>query len=331
MELTKSPVIYDAVEHKYYLNGKELSGITSQIKKHIFPNLYNGIPQWILDKAAAYGHYVHEICDIIDSLGVEHPAIEAQNYLSLVDKNHLRHIASEFVVSDLEAVASPIDKVYQSDEYAENEFILGDIKTTRELDVPYLEWQLSIYAHLFEKQCKGAKVVKLIAIWLRNDEHAEIREINRIPDKHIGKLLTCIRTGEEYTNEYIRVDENLLPSCYSDMEIEIAKLAMLRDKINREYDELKEAMMQAMVRVGAYRWDGNNITIVRKKDCIQKRFDKEQLKKDHPDICALYEKEIPCVGSVTISVDKQFVNDHEVQLESTLRDKSLRIVSQSSD
>lgn len=330
MELTKSKVIFNEEEHKYFLNGKELSGITSQIKKHIFPNLYNGIPQRILDKAAAYGHLVHSICEIVDD-GFDHPAIEAQNYLSLIQRNGLRHITSEFLVSDNKAVASPIDKVYQSEEYAENEFILGDIKTTRELDVPYLEWQLSIYAHLFEKQCKGAKVVKLIAIWLRNDEHAEIREINRIPDKHISKLLTCIRTDKEYINEYIRVDENLLPSCYSDMEIEIAKLAMLREKINREYDELKEAMMQAMVKVGAYRWDGNNITIVRKKDYLQKRFDRDALQKDHPQLHDLYLKEVPTVGSVTISVDKQFAKDHEVQLESTLRDKSLRIVSQSSD
>lgn len=322
MELKNSGVIFNAENHTYHLNGVQLKGITGYIKEFIFPNQYDGIPKHILEKAAERGHFVHSVCEIIDDLGVEHPSIEGRNYLSLLDKHQLRHVASEYIVTDKVSIASPIDKVYQTEECKENEFILGDIKTTYTLNIPYLEWQLSIYARLFEKQNKGAKVKKLIGIWLR-DEQAKIEEINRIPNKHIDKMLKCIQTGVFYECDYVRPNDNTLPATYSEVEREIAKLALLKDEVTKRYDELKDTMMQAMVKAGEYRWDGKQISVIRKSDTTRKNFDKARFEKEHPELYKQYVTETPVVGSIMIKVDKQFEEEHEIQFITSLRSRKI--------
>jgi hypothetical protein len=321
MELVSSKVKYDSVEHKYYYNGVEISGLTKHIKRLIFPDQYDGIPKSVLDKAKDYGHLVHEICEIVDA-GFDHPSIEAQNYLSLLEKYQLRHIASEYLVNFGKVLASPIDKVYQTEDCQENEFILADVKTTYVLNIPYLEWQLSTYAYVFEKLNKGAKVKKLLGIWLRREEHAEVVEITRIPDVHIKKFLNAVKNDAEFVNEYQRPDDNLLPAHYADMEMEIAKLTMLKEQVTKQCDEIKEAMMRAMVKAGAYHWEGSNISVTRKKDSTRKNFDKARFEKEHPELYRQYVSESPVVGSVTINVNKQFKEDNEIQFITSLRGRT---------
>ena len=91
-----------------------------------------------------------------------------------------------------ENYASCIDKVYR---YDDNTFFLGDIKTTYKLNKEYVQWQLSIYAHLFEKETnKGAKVSSIFAIWLRGTTH-QIVELERIPDEKVKNFSIVIHTG----------------------------------------------------------------------------------------------------------------------------------------
>ena len=52
IELTPSGVLFNEELHKYWLDGKQLSGITEAIKKMLHPELYQDIPKSILTKAA---------------------------------------------------------------------------------------------------------------------------------------------------------------------------------------------------------------------------------------------------------------------------------------
>ena len=300
MELVKSNVIFDQQAHTYTTpEGVCLQGITGMLERQLFPDKYSGVPEFVMKKAAERGSFVHEVCELIDDLGIEHESEEGKGYKELNARYCLCHEASEYLVSDNEHFASCIDKVYRE---SDTEFSLADIKTTYKLDKEYVKWQLSVYAYFFELQNPGAKVKRLFAIWLRG-EIAELAEVERIPEDVIKKLLECETNGMKFTNPYASpATVSSLPQKYLEMEQAIVEIDRQERYWKDQKKMLMEGIMQEMVRAGAYIWESESIKLTRKKDGIRKDFDKKSLERDHPDIYAKYLTETPVSGSVTLKI-----------------------------
>ena len=303
MELVKSDVIFDQQAHTYTTpDGVCLQGITGMIERQLFPDKYSDVPEFVMKRAAERGSFIHEICELVDDLGVDHESEEARNYVRLKERYSLRYEASEYLVSDNEHFASCIDKVYRE---SDTGFSLGDIKTTYKLDKEYVSWQLSIYAYLFERQNPGCKVVRLFAIWLR-DGIAELVEVERIPDKIILELLSAEIDGRKFVNPYaVPVVKTDLPLKYREMEQAIIEISNQEKYWKEQKKQLMDGVMKEMVKAGAYSWKGESISFTRKKDSIRNEFDKEAFKKEHKDLYEQYIKEIPVSGSVTLKVLQQ--------------------------
>lgn len=289
MKLTYSKVRFDSDTHTYTLDGKELSGITSLLDRQLFKDKYSGVPDEILQKAADRGTLIHQQCEMADE-GFPVTSEEAINYMLLKQKYNLRHEESEYLVSDNENYASCIDKVYR---YDENTFFLGDIKTTYKLNKEYVQWQLSIYAHLFEKQNKGAKVSSIFAIWLRGTTH-QLVVLERIPDEKVEKLLYCDSRGLQYI-------ENL-PVVTSEAEKLIIDIESQIKALTEKKKAIQDAIMQAMVKAGSYSYRSENLSITRKTASTRKSFDKERFDKDYPNVYDKYIKETPVAESLLIKI-----------------------------
>ena len=299
MELIKSQVIFNQEAHTYTLNGVQLQGITGMIERQLFPKKYENVPQFILDRAAERGSFVHEVCELVDDLGVSHASLEAKNYQKLKEENNLLYEVSEYLVSDNEYFASCIDKVYRE---SESEFSLGDIKTTYKLDNEYVRWQLSIYAYLFELQNPWAKVKRIFAIWLRG-EIAELVEEERIPSDIIVNLLSAEISGLQFVNPYaLPISNNTLPVEYQRMEHSIIEINEQEKYWKEQKKQLMDGVMKEMVKSGVYSWKGNNISFTRKKDSIRKTFDKEAFERDYPGVYDKYLIDTPVSGSITLKV-----------------------------
>lgn len=300
MELVKSNVIFDQQAHTYNTpDGVCLQGITGMIERQLFPDKYSGVPDFVMRRAAERGSFIHEVCELVDDLGIEHESEEARNYQRLKEEHALRYEASEYLVSDNEHFASCIDKVYRE---SNTEFSLADIKTTYKLDKEYVRWQLSIYACLFELQNPGCKAVRLFAIWLRGGK-SELVEVDRIPDEVVIALMSAEIDGVKFVNPYaVPAPSAELPLKYQEMEQAIVEI----DRQERYWKEQKkilmDGIMQEMVKAGAYSWESEAIRLTRKKEGIRKDFDKKSLEKDYPEIYAKYIIETPVSGSVTLKI-----------------------------
>lgn len=302
MELVKSPVIFDPEAHTYSLrDGTRFQGITGMLLRQLFPDEYRDVPQHILDRAAERGHAVHQLCELVDDLGITPEEADAQAYIRLKADQGLRYRTSEYLVSDNTRFASAIDKVYED---GESSFILADIKTTYRLNEEYVRWQLSIYAYLFELQNPGAKVSGLLALWIR-DGHASAYTLERIPTDIIISLLEAEAEGRQFVNPFATPETVNLPDKYRQMEQSIIEI----DRQARYWAEQKkilmDGLMQEMVRAGAYQWESDRIKVTRKKDGIRKSFDPKRLEKDHPDIYSAYLTETPVAGSVTLKIKQK--------------------------
>lgn len=281
MKLAKSDVIFDAANHTYSYEGRQLSGITSLLHRQLFPDMYAGISQEVLQNAADRGTLVHQNCELADE-GFDVDTIEAINYLKLKAENNLAFEQSEYLVSDNEHYASCIDKVYREDDTT---FSLGDIKTTYSLNKEYVTWQLSIYAYLFEKQNPGAKVSSIFAIWLR-DEKAKLVRLERKSDEEVASLLSCDSQGVQYNPK-----SESLPILAKEAEQMIVDIETQIKALEEQKDNLREGVMRAMVQAGLYSWKGEKVSITRKTASTRKTFDTKRFEKEHPELYNQYVKE----------------------------------------
>lgn len=292
MELIKSSVVFDSENHTYTLNGKRLSGITSLLDRQLFKDKYSGIPDAILRKAAERGTYIHQCCELVDE-GFSSDCVEAVNYNKLKARYNLVIEESEYLVSDNENYASCIDKVYR---YGENTFFLGDIKTTYKLNKEYVQWQLSIYAYLFELQNPGAVVSSVFAIWLRGDTH-QIVELERIPVTEVKALLDADSKGLQF--EYYRDN---FPVLFNEAEGMIIDIEKQLKSLTEKKKSITDGIMQVMVKEGLYSWKGDMVSITRKTASTRKMFDKDTFEKDYPGVYANYIKETPVSESLLIKI-----------------------------
>lgn len=292
MKLNKSRVIFDSENHRYTLDGKELSGITALLDRQLFKDKYTGIPEDILRKAAERGTYIHQCCELADE-GFPTDCKEAINYKALKAKYNLAIEESEYLVSDNEHYASCIDKVYR---YDEDTFYLGDIKTTYKLNKEYVMWQLSIYAYLFERQNPGAKVASIFAIWLRGDTH-QIVELERVPKEKVERLLYCDSHGLQYEEH-----SETLPVLFNEIEGLIVDIEAQLKSLTEQKKAITDGAMKAMVQAGLYSWKGDKVSITRKTTSTRKVFDKETFEKDYPGVYGNYIKETPVSESLLIKV-----------------------------
>ncbi len=296
MELTKSKVVFRQEEHTYTLNGKPLRGITGMLSRQLFPDKYSKVPEAILEKAKARGSMIHEVCELIDELGITHESVEARKYIELKELYGLRHEASEYIVSDNEHFASAIDKVYRE---TATEFTLADIKTTYKLDEEYVRWQLSVYAYLFRLQNPGCEVVRLLAVWLRGED-SKIVELQPVPADTVAALLQAEVEGRQFEPALPVADSGTLPEKWRSIEQEMAHIAAQAKYWADKKKELTDGLMREMVKAGAYSWKGDAVTVTRKKDSIRKDFDRKAFEADYPELYNKYIKETPVVGSVTL-------------------------------
>lgn len=200
--LNNNGIYFDSQQHRYYYLDKELCGITGIISKRLFPNKYAWVSEDVLIAAANRGSIIHEQCELMDCFPYESQFQEVNNYKKLIDDNNLNVECSEYIVTDHERIASAIDKVFK---ISDNEYWLGDIKTTSRLDKKSVSWQLSIYAWLFELNNPDCKVTKLYGIWLRGDK-AKLVEVERIPTDIVRDLIEFHFKHIDDDEIYIRQD-----------------------------------------------------------------------------------------------------------------------------
>lgn len=286
-QLNNSNVIYIEDTHEYFTNEfKKLHGITGFINDQLFPGKLDGIPESVLSLATERGKRVHKECENIDNEGFEAESKQGENYLRLKGDFGLTHIASEYIVTDNEFIASPIDKVYLGRH--SDSVILGDIKTTYKLDMLYLSWQLSIYAYYFERQNPHLKVDTLLAIWLIGEDTDGIVQVERIPDKEIELFLQCCKEGLKYVDNcsadsYV-AKLNDLPAKVSNVEESVYQLIEMQKTLDEQMNSFKSQLLELMKEAKADNIKGDLITITRKKAYQRELFDAKAMKDKYPDV-----------------------------------------------
>ena len=293
LKLNKCDVVFKEDTHQYFLGDKELHGVTGILSRRLFADKYKAVPPSILAKAAERGSHIHKMCEMVDDLGVT-PAdcIEAVNYKALMEREGLRSVASEYLVTDGEYYASSIDAVYYGSD--DSSVVLNDRKTTQKLDKEYLSWQLSIYAEFFERQNPHIKVEGLTATWLRGDI-CEYVPIQRKPGEEVKRLLEA-----DINNEAFEVEKDGIPDIIKDSLSTLSYINGRMKALKAEQDEIKSKIETYMAEheISNVTTDLATFSYVGPKTSL--KFDEKAFKEAHMDLYKDYVGETTKKGYLTI-------------------------------
>ena len=304
IELTQSGVLFNEELHEYWLDGKQLSGITEAIRKQLHPEMYSSKPKRILEQAAEYGTSVHKSIELFQKEWINNGSVEVQDFIQICKDNSLIHEASEYTVSDGKNWASNIDQVYRT---SDDTFSLADIKTYSKMTAEKLElarYQLSCYAMFFEMQNKKAKVDRLYIIHLRNKtksgkvEHiSDLIPIERIPADICKELLDCELRGEQFKNPFA------VPEELAFQVSRIKELIEMKNEAEEELAAIKANILTSMEFLDVKTWVLNNVRLTRKLPSTRTSLNLAMLKTDHPEIdYGLYERVSNVSGSLAIAI-----------------------------
>lgn len=279
IELKKNGVVFNSEEHRYFLNGKELQGITGMLHKQVFPDMYANVPQFVLNRAAERGTMIHESIELLDSgFAPAESTPELESYKKIKHDNGLMTLENEYLVTDGENFASGIDLVFTN---GGKNIILADIKTTSVLNKEYVRWQLSIYAYLFELQNPDLKVSKLYALWLRGDK-SEFAEVERIDTDIVKDLLKCEVEGRQFINPLEKADSTV-PAAIKNAEYSIYTLVNHIKELTEKKKQLSEGLLKLMLDNDVKSYKGEYVTLSRKAASTREDIDKRKLKEEYPE------------------------------------------------
>ena len=292
--MNKSNVVYDEVAHTYHLNGKKLQGITGTLIPHAIGQKYADVPEHILAEKAKYGKLVHgEIEMFLNGFEPSEPTHEFLALKKWQSLTKIKFIKTEFVVSDNENFATPIDAI-------DEDYNLYDWKTTTVLDKESISWQLSICAYFNELQ--GNKVNKLYAVHLRGDE-CTLHEIERKQNEEVKKLIECYLNNEPYISTLVLSNEEALQTIYN-AELMLIELESEAKKY-KEYKEKALSLLEKQMQdAGVKTFETERLKATRVLPTETITFDSKALLADMPELAEKYNKTSVRKGYLKLTIKK---------------------------
>ena len=295
--LTKPSVVFNKESHTYFLDGKQLNGITSLLERKLFPTKYSGVDEETLHKAAEYGSNVHE--QIAEDDGVDEFVLdEVLSYRKIITAHNLKPIAHEYLVTDSDKYASAIDLVLENEDGTVD---LADIKTTYKLDKDYVSWQLSIYAYLFELCNPGVKVNNLYGLWLRDDK-SSYEKVYRHDKDEVLRLLA------DDTESNFLPDSPKMPADIVEMASQLEEYFTMLKRFEKQYKEqekeFKTRLTKLMGEAGIYNISIGGLKISYVKGYTKSSIDSTRLKKEMPEIVDKYSKTTNVSPTIKITQDE---------------------------
>ena len=281
--------------HEYFLGDKKLISVTQLMQKHGLAPNYGDVPSEVLRAKAERGSLVHkEIEEYIKegNIGFTNELIEFIN----ADKGEV--LKSEFKVNN-DIVAGTVDLLL----YKNNEYIIADLKTTSELHIDAVSWQLTIYAYLLSKINPMIKVTKGQAFHFNKDGNLNIVDIVLKPFEEIDRLMECERNDEKFEVKKIASDEQLMQLL--EVEALIKSIEEKKKKAEEQAKELRAELMKAMEANGVKSFENDLIRITYVAPSTRQSIDSAKLKKEQPEIYANYLKSSEVKASLRITLKEE--------------------------
>ena len=170
---------------------------TTSIVQRLFPSAFDSIPNYILEGARQRGLALHDALESFFETGDYELEFEYQNLMNMFEEFYEKY-QPEMLESELEvrdesiAVRGRLDNIMRM---KDGRVLLTDFKFTYDLNLPYVEIQLSIYKMLVESMELDYKIDGIAVLHINKDGW-EFHELDYRPD-----IVEALLTLDTYLQE----------------------------------------------------------------------------------------------------------------------------------
>ena len=271
--------------HQYFLGKKELTSITTLLKRHGLSTDFSEvmISPSVLADARDRGNKIHkEVSDWVKDR-IEPTTREAIRITNLLNTMATADLKSEYIVHNDE-VAGTVD-------LSNGNKTIIDIKTGRNIDITACSWQLSLYEYLENKTYSDL----LILHFPKDAEDLQLISMPRIPREEIERLLECERNCEIYQPKTVE-----LATVNAEISTKISQTIETIKRLKEDIKSFETAILNEMEQKGIKKFDNGEISITYIGSYKKNTVDSEKLKEELPDVYNKYSKVSDVKSSVKI-------------------------------
>lgn len=301
---------FDEKNHIYRVDGDIASiSVTELLHKHGLAPDYSGVSKTVLKAAAARGKEIHKDLENVCNLKNYTPTTSQGAQFDEWIKQNVDCAAAEQVLAydfDGMIIAGTADILG----FLKNgELFVGDHKTTSTFDREYVSWQVSLLDYMARKNngrlindrpifWRGAS--KFYCFWYNGDTMT-VKELTKIDDKEIEKLLMAELNGDLYVRPELVVADDLRA------QVEIVERVLAKSEADYKQakenaEKLRAELLAEMERQGikSYETDAFKVTYVAPVDRLT--VDSKKLKAEYPQAYANCQKLTKVKASVRVTI-----------------------------
>ena len=275
--------------HQYFLGKKELTSITTLLKRHGLSTDFSEvmISPSVLADARDRGNKIHLDWSNYINKGILPTTKEGLDILDWYKYlGDVSNAKSEYIVHN-EEYAGTVDFSFGFSSITN----LADIKSGSMKDIKSWSWQLSLYEFLEKKTYD-----QFVILHCPKNKDLEIVEVPRIPKEEIEKLLECERNCEIYQPKTVE-----LATVNAEISTKISQTIEAIEKLEEVVKLFREAVLSEMQLKGIKKFDNGQISITYIEPTTRVSVDSKKLKEELPDVYSKYSKVSDVKASVKIS------------------------------
>jgi hypothetical protein len=305
-------VEFNEDDHTYFLNGQNLTSVTTFLSENSLSPDFGDIPLMLLAKLADRGTSVHKLLETYlddnfdDKKGIDNFPDYIDYKLketygkaileSKLKKEYMNFITEFTVASPKYGLAGKIDVICGD---TVGGLTIMDLKSGNpdKMDFWYAAWQMALYKKLLEEQ-NNVSVRRLVVMYFprtaKGDMYLKSIDLTDwIDDISLGELLESRITGETFTGSkvIIRPDDRKSIVALEEWAVRFNKATKDYKALEAKFDEMREEVVSVMEKYSI-----NNISIGKEIDISYvKGFSREgvdapALKASHPKIYEEFKK-----------------------------------------
>jgi hypothetical protein len=272
---------FDEQKHEYTHNNIKYTSVTELIRKYGLSANYDGIPTDVLAKAAARGKATHKSLEEYvkgsqAELNITSEVDLLHNYVQTRGIDMATAKAEEIVYDDTYHIAGTVDFQYVDGP----DRIIADFKTTSQLHVDAVAWQLSIYNYILSKGDIMTYYFNKLKVFHYTTSKLYVRDVYLVDYDAVKQLLETNQRGDATFN-YVKPNVVVAPSdeqLIGQILTELMTHKEVVDKLESELNTLLDKVKTNMVNSNDYTFSNNTMLINYVHPQMRKSLDSNKVK-----------------------------------------------------
>ena len=306
--------------HVYSVNGEIASiSVTELLERHKLSPDYAGVSKKVLSQKAEQGTKIHkDLESVLNVLGYVPTTEQGKHFSEWVSNNIDCGVGEQKLALEYKGIiiAGTADVMGIM---KDGTLFIGDHKNTSKIYNEYVSWQVSLLDYMARKigdekvngrklNWKGAK--HFYCFHYNNEGEMDVRELEKVPDKEIERLLDCEINSEQYQRAELAIEKDMAEQ-FMQAEKEFFEIETLAKQAKAKRDGMRAKIQALFEAQGIKSWESPDGTIKVTYSLPYGRLDVdgEKLKKDYPMVYEKCLKAVKVAGSIKVKIRRKDDNE----------------------